>query len=102
MSPSFCKQYAQIGLSIQQALNTYKSEVEQRQFPNDQYAPYKLLNDNEVKALREWKQQLQDWEGSNTGTGAAAESTTAPATPLSAQPAAQDAHKDAGDTIKVY
>jgi 3-methyl-2-oxobutanoate hydroxymethyltransferase len=42
VSPRFCKPYAQVGDVIQNALNTYKQEVEQRLFPTMQYSPYQV------------------------------------------------------------
>mmetsp|Transcript_27176 Transcript_27176/g.30389 ORF Transcript_27176/g.30389 Transcript_27176/m.30389 type:complete len:359 (+) Transcript_27176:154-1230(+) len=38
--PKFCKKYAQVGHSIQDGLNQFKSEVESGVFPGDAYSPY--------------------------------------------------------------
>ena len=41
-TPSFCKQYAQIGIEVYNALCQYKNEVQGQQFPGEQYSPYKI------------------------------------------------------------
>lgn len=41
MSPSFCKQYAQVGPIVQQALEQYREEVAAGTFPSAEYSPYK-------------------------------------------------------------
>lgn len=41
MAPRFCKQYAQVGEVLQQALRDFKREVEEGAFPNEEYSPYK-------------------------------------------------------------
>ena len=38
--PKFCKKYAEVGHSIQEGLNQFKSEVESGVFPGDAYSPY--------------------------------------------------------------
>jgi 3-methyl-2-oxobutanoate hydroxymethyltransferase len=43
--PKFCKRYAQIGHIIQEGLLAYKQDVESRQFPGDEYAPYVMKDD---------------------------------------------------------
>lgn len=51
VSPSFSKTYVQVGHLIQEGLNSYKEEVEQGQFPNQDFSPYKVL-----------KSEAQDFE----------------------------------------
>ena len=42
VTPSFSKQYVQVGKLIQQGLDEYVREVESGEFPSDQYSPYKI------------------------------------------------------------
>lgn len=42
MTPKFCKQYAQVGLVINEALQKYKEDVEAGEFPGPQFSPYKM------------------------------------------------------------
>jgi 3-methyl-2-oxobutanoate hydroxymethyltransferase len=42
VAPKFCKQYAQVGAVIQEALGRYAAEVEQRKFPSARYTPYRM------------------------------------------------------------
>jgi len=42
VTPSFSKNYGNIGEQIQLALNQYKSEVSNREFPNEKYSPYTM------------------------------------------------------------
>jgi 3-methyl-2-oxobutanoate hydroxymethyltransferase len=46
--PSFCKQYANLGASIHDALIQYKEEVHNGSFPTTQYSPYKM-SDEEIR-----------------------------------------------------
>ena len=43
VTPKFCKQYAQVGHVIQEALGSYRAEVSSGAFPSAQHTPYKLL-----------------------------------------------------------
>lgn len=38
--PKFCKKYAQVGHTIQSALTEFKDDVENGDFPNEEYSPY--------------------------------------------------------------
>lgn len=58
MTPKFCKQFGQVGENIQDALTTYKKEVESREFPGIQYSPYKI----KAEELEEFTREL-DKEG---------------------------------------
>lgn len=42
VTPKFCKQYGQIGIEIERALTAYNEEVKTRQFPSQQFSPYKI------------------------------------------------------------
>lgn len=44
--PKFCKRYAQIGHIIQEGLQEFKRDVESGAFPNEEFAPYQM-KDNE-------------------------------------------------------
>ena len=49
-TPKFCKQYAQIGNSIEEALKDYKNEVEKRTFPTSQHT-YRMTEEQFRKAF---------------------------------------------------
>ncbi len=40
--PKFCKQYADLGGLITNALDAYRQDVEAGTFPDEQYSPYKV------------------------------------------------------------
>lgn len=40
--PKFCKRYADVGERIRIGLEEYREDVENRRFPNEDYAPYKV------------------------------------------------------------
>lgn len=42
VTPKFCKQYAQVGLVVNEALQQYKEDVEAGVFPGPQFSPYKM------------------------------------------------------------
>jgi 3-methyl-2-oxobutanoate hydroxymethyltransferase len=42
VTPKFCKQFAQVGIVINEALAQYKQEVEAGTFPGPQFSPYKM------------------------------------------------------------
>ncbi|TVU22965.1 hypothetical protein EJB05_32688, partial [Eragrostis curvula] len=42
VTPKFCKQFANIGAVINEALTEYRQEVEARSFPGPTYTPYKI------------------------------------------------------------
>ena len=42
MTPKFCKQYAEVGLAINEALQQYKEDVESGSFPGPDFSPYKM------------------------------------------------------------
>ena len=48
--PKFCKQYAQVGHSIQQGLQDFKADVEGGIFPGDEFSPY-VMSDTEKEAF---------------------------------------------------
>jgi len=48
--PKFCKQYAQVGHSIQEGLKAYKADVESGAFPSDTYSPY-VMSEKERAAF---------------------------------------------------
>ncbi|OQR93798.1 3-methyl-2-oxobutanoate hydroxymethyltransferase [Thraustotheca clavata] len=47
--PKFCKKYADVGESIRVGLENYREDVENNRFPNEEYAPYKMSSDEQVK-----------------------------------------------------
>lgn len=64
MTPKFCKQYAHVGLLINDALTDYKVDVEGSTFPGKEFSPYKMA----VSELELFVQHLDD-----TGLSDAAE-----------------------------
>lgn len=42
VTPKFCKQYGQVGLHIQAALQGFCAEVTSREFPGEKYSPYRI------------------------------------------------------------
>ena len=40
--PSFCKKYAELGISVHQALTKYREETKQGIFPGKAFSPYKM------------------------------------------------------------
>ena len=50
VTPKFCKRYAEVGATIQAALQQYRDEVSSRAFPGARYSPYSI-KPHEVVAL---------------------------------------------------
>jgi 3-methyl-2-oxobutanoate hydroxymethyltransferase len=42
--PKFCKRYASVGEQIRLGLEDYREDVENRRFPNEDFAPYKVCD----------------------------------------------------------
>ena len=42
--PKFCKKYADVGERIRVGLEHYREDVENKKFPSEEYAPYKVSN----------------------------------------------------------
>lgn len=42
VTPKFCKQYAQVGKTVQKAMTDFKNEVGNKEFPGNAFTPYKL------------------------------------------------------------
>lgn len=42
VTPKFCKQFANVGAAITEALTEYREQVEERSFPDAIYTPYKM------------------------------------------------------------
>lgn len=42
VTPKFCKQYAHVGVVIQEALTQYASDVAGRKFPSKRFSPYRM------------------------------------------------------------
>eukprot|EP00871_Galdieria_phlegrea_P001101 jgi/Galph1/1992/GphlegSOOS_G676.1 len=55
VTPKFCKKYAQVGYAIQEALETYRDEVRNGDFPSEQYSPYEIPEEEYIK----FKEQVQ-------------------------------------------
>lgn len=49
--PSFCKKYANLGFNVNNALLQYIKEVKSGEFPNEQYSPYKMSNEENKKFM---------------------------------------------------
>jgi 3-methyl-2-oxobutanoate hydroxymethyltransferase len=64
VTPKFCKQYAQIGNAINEALVAYREEVASHSFPSAAFSPYKI----DQKEVDSFLKQLQ-----NKGLSKAAE-----------------------------
>ncbi|TYZ69439.1 hypothetical protein PybrP1_012648 [[Pythium] brassicae (nom. inval.)] len=47
--PKFCKRYADVGERIRIGLEEYREDVENRRFPNEDYAPYKMSKEESEK-----------------------------------------------------
>lgn len=45
VTPKFCKQYAQVGLAINEALQQYKEDVESGSFPGPDFSPYEMCEE---------------------------------------------------------
>ena len=52
VTPKFCKQYGNVGEVVQTALQQYKAEVSNGDFPSQQYSPYKLSEIETAELLR--------------------------------------------------
>jgi 3-methyl-2-oxobutanoate hydroxymethyltransferase len=50
VTPKFCKRYAEVGATIQAALQAYRDDVASRSFPGVRYSPYSI-KPGEVAAL---------------------------------------------------
>ncbi|KAF1315278.1 3-methyl-2-oxobutanoate hydroxymethyltransferase, partial [Globisporangium splendens] len=50
--PKFCKRYADVGERIRIGLEEYREDVENRRFPSEEYAPYKMSAE-ETEKLQE-------------------------------------------------
>jgi 3-methyl-2-oxobutanoate hydroxymethyltransferase len=50
--PKFCKRYADVGERIRVGLEEYRDDVENRRFPTNDFAPYKMSQE-EVEKLEE-------------------------------------------------
>lgn len=69
VAPSFCKTYARVGDVIQQALNEYKREVSDGEFPGSAFAPYKLQAAEKDKFDAWAKQQLEQTQREEAAGG---------------------------------
>ena len=52
VTPKFCKQFGNVGEVVQSALQQYKAEVGNKEFPSQQYSPYKLSEAESAELLR--------------------------------------------------
>ena len=48
-SPKFCKSYSSVGVTINDALRTFRQEVRTNQFPSPKYSPYKMAAGQSVQ-----------------------------------------------------
>ena len=67
MSPSFAKRYANVGKEIQQGLNSYRDEVAAGTFPGDEFAPYKMKDDEERAKFKQWSEDKLKELGRDNG-----------------------------------
>ncbi|KAK8789936.1 hypothetical protein WA158_006716 [Blastocystis sp. Blastoise] len=65
-TPSFCKQYAQIGLEVHKALCTFKDEIVSKQFPGNNYCSYKIPDEAVAKLETALGMKLMDDDESVT------------------------------------
>eukprot|EP00884_Botryococcus_braunii_P009825 jgi/Botrbrau1/18844/Bobra.177_2s0007.2 len=59
VTPKFCKQYASLGLVIQDALRQYTEDVTARAFPTGQYSPYTISVEEEKEFLAALRKEGQ-------------------------------------------
>ena len=52
VTPKFCKQFGNVGEVVQAALQQYRAEVTNGEFPSAQFSPYKLA-ENEAASFAE-------------------------------------------------
>ena len=52
VTPKFCKQYGNVGEVVQSALQQYRAEVSNGEFPSQQHSPYKLSETETADLLR--------------------------------------------------
>lgn len=50
--PKFCKQYAELGGAVHEALTQYRKEVLEGSFPDDNFSPYKMSSEEEALFLK--------------------------------------------------
>ncbi|GJQ11105.1 hypothetical protein GpartN1_g2896.t1 [Galdieria partita] len=53
VTPKFCKKYAQVGEAIQEALENYRDEVRNGEFPSETYSPYHMPKEEYEQFLQE-------------------------------------------------
>ena len=60
--PSFCKQYSNVGLTIESALKEYVNDVQNERFPTAEYSPFKMKkHEDEMK----WIDLVEDVHDKN-------------------------------------
>uniref|UniRef100_K3W4X2 3-methyl-2-oxobutanoate hydroxymethyltransferase n=1 Tax=Globisporangium ultimum (strain ATCC 200006 / CBS 805.95 / DAOM BR144) TaxID=431595 RepID=K3W4X2_GLOUD len=77
--PKFCKRYADVGERIRIGLEEYREDVENRRFPSEEYAPYKMSAEETEKL-----QELVERKYKNAGA------------------AKESGHADVSEVTKVY
>jgi hypothetical protein len=99
VSPSFAKRYANVGKEIQQGLNSYRAEVAAGTFPGDEFAPYKMKDDEERAKFAQWSEEKLKELGRDKG-----DDTPTAETKKGGKGSAQDGSASAAqdETIKVY
>lgn len=65
-APRFCKQYAQIGTTIHNALSSFKQDVEGGNFPDQAHSPYKIAGEEVAAFVEDLKQQAKHDVASDT------------------------------------
>ena len=54
VTPKFCKQYASLGVQIEQALGAFNQEVKDNTFPSAAHTPYKIAGKFDGKGPSIW------------------------------------------------
>jgi len=63
VAPKFCKQYANVGVTIQAALEQYSNEVKAHTFPSDEHSPYHMSDEQLQLFKLEAAKILEEEEG---------------------------------------
>ena len=70
-TPQFCKQYAKVGHTIQDALAAYRDDVKSGAFPSNEYSPYNIPK-REAEAFEKMLEEVHDGDSNDHNNRAAA------------------------------
>ncbi|KAJ0408651.1 hypothetical protein ATCC90586_006352 [Pythium insidiosum] len=73
--PKFCRRYADVGERIRMGLEAYRDDVESRNFPTENFAPYKMSQDECEKLERLVAEKYKRAEDRTTSEAAPSEVT---------------------------